>query len=145
DHDGWEDLEERGLRRRGPDEQIRRGVPEQQGESKDRRKDRLRHGRDEASADPRLRGPCRRREEGGEEDDDREEQHEGGRCEEAAEERNEKTCDKPAETTAGRLHSEQIRDEDGGASEERQDQLDMDQWREASHLSCGGPQDRKAG
>src|SRR5207249_10842582 len=65
--------------------------------------------------------------------------------EEAAEGRNEKTYDKTAETTAGRLHSEQVRDEDGGASEERQDQLDMDQWREASHLRCRGPQDREAG
>src|SRR5205807_4420581 len=65
--------------------------------------------------------------------------------EEAAEEREKKTCDKHAETTDGRLHSEQRRDEDGGASEERQAQLDMDQGREASHLRCGGPQERKAG
>src|SRR5207247_4100206 len=60
--------------------------------------------------------------------------------EEAAEEREKKTCDKAAETTAGHLHSEQVRDEDGGASEERQDQLDMDQWREACPPRCGGQQ-----
>src|SRR5439155_23107975 len=64
--------------------------------------------------------------------------------EEAPEERDEKACGKPAETTAGRLHSEQVRDEDRGAREERQDQLDMDEYREPAHLRGGGPQDRKA-
>src|SRR6267143_4699488 len=251
---GGQELEHGGARPFGPDEQVRRGVSEQQNESEDRRKDRLGRRRDETTAEAGLRGPGHRGEEGSQEHDHREEQrkgvggedvreegqvhghvvgpctegqrrpgddiegedppgetssresptmfedHEGRdhaegqeRCEgvqereeeqqedrerphprilafaeeehrhgedeeadrflrggarqekEAAEERDEKACDKPAKPTAGRLRPEHVRRKDREAREERQDQLHMEEGREASHLRSGGPQEGEAG